>query len=104
MDLRVERVVEQDPQALIAEVERRLRQAFAPEQLSLRDESQRHRAHTGHGGGLHLRLEMVSAQFRGKSLLARHRAVYAVLADLLPGPIHALALHLRAPEDSAQGT
>lgn len=87
--------------SLIAEVERRLRAAFAPERLALRDDTWLHLHHPARGAGLHLHLEIVSALFQGQSLLERHRAVHKVLSDLLPGAIHALSLVARAPDEVA---
>jgi stress-induced morphogen len=46
----------------------------------------------------HWEATIVSAAFAGKSPVERHRMVYAVLADELRGPIHALTLVLRVPE------
>ncbi|MBR9805010.1 BolA family transcriptional regulator [bacterium] len=43
---------------------------------------------------------VVSEQFAGKRQVARHQMVYAVLADELAGPVHALALHTYAPDES----
>jgi BolA protein len=91
--------VPQDTESLIAAIASRLREAFAPERLRLEDESLRHRHHPGRGSGLHLRLEIVSARFRGRSALERHREIYAVLSEYLPGAIHALAIQARAPEE-----
>ena len=41
----------------------------------------------------------VSAGFAGKSLLERHRLVMAALAEEMKGPIHALTLEVKAPEE-----
>ncbi|HEY6984565.1 MAG TPA: BolA family protein, partial [Rhodanobacteraceae bacterium] len=45
----------------------------------------------------HFRVRIVSAAFAGKSALARHRAVYAALGELMQSDIHALAIDARAP-------
>lgn len=42
-----------------------------------------------------------SPKFHGMSPLARHRAVYAALAELMQTDIHALAIDARAPEEDA---
>jgi len=72
---------------------------FAPETLELIDESERHRGHSGYreGGESHFRLRMVSGAFAGQSRVARQRAVNRVLAEELAGPVHALAMELKAP-------
>jgi stress-induced morphogen len=53
------------------------------------------------GGGDHYSADVVAAAFRGKELIEQHRMVYAALGAALHGPIHALALHTRPPEDPA---
>ncbi len=80
-------------------LEEKLRAAFAPEQLEIRDESERHRGHSGwrEGGETHFRVTMVSSAFTGEGRVARQRAVNRVLADELAGPVHALAMELKAP-------
>jgi BolA protein len=42
-------------------------------------------------------VRLVSAAFAGKSRVDRQRLVHGVLADELAGPVHALALQLKAP-------
>lgn len=77
----------------------KLNAAFAPESLDLIDESERHRGHGGYreGGESHFKLKMVSQVFAGKNRVARQRAVNTVLAEELAGPVHALAMELKAP-------
>ena len=53
------------------------------------------------GEGDHFEAEVVSAQFRDRSLVARHRLVYGTLGDRMGGEIHALALHAYTPEEWA---
>ncbi|MBK0400106.1 BolA family transcriptional regulator [Limibaculum sp. M0105] len=83
-------------------IEDKLRQAFAPEALELIDESERHRGHGGwrEGGETHFRLRMTAAAFAGQGRVARQRAVNKVLAEELAGPVHALAMELRAPGEA----
>lgn len=85
--------------SVTATIESKLRAAFAPEAFELVDESERHRGHSGYreGGESHFRLRMVAAAFAGQSRVARQRAVNRVLAAELAGPVHALAMELRAP-------
>ena len=47
----------------------------------------------------HFKVVLVSQQFNGKRKVARHQQVYALLKAELDGPVHALALHLYAPEE-----
>ena len=83
-----------------AEIERRLRAALAPRHLRVVDQSHLHAGHAGARpeGQTHFMVEVVSEAFRGQTPVARHRRVNSLLADLLRGPIHALALHAAPPE------
>jgi len=51
----------------------------------------------------HWKAEIISVAFAGKSLVQRHRLVMAALAAEMKGPIHALTLDVKTPEE-AQGT
>jgi BolA protein len=77
----------------------KLTKAFAPESLSVVDESHLHAGHAGArpGGETHYRVYIVSDAFRGKSRVDRHRMINATLATELAGSVHALAIHARAP-------
>jgi BolA protein len=77
----------------------KLNRAFAPAHLDVADESRLHAGHAGHrpGGETHYRVHIVSAAFKGKSRIERHRMVNGALADELAGGIHALAIDARAP-------
>ena len=78
------------------EIEQRLRAAFDPSELMVRDDSERHRGHAGfqEGGESHFHVKLRSAAFAGQSRIARHRAVHAALGADLVGQIHALSLDL----------
>ncbi|MEL6218136.1 MAG: BolA family protein [Pseudomonadota bacterium] len=80
-------------------IETKLKTAFAPERFELIDDSEKHRGHGGYreGGESHFTLRMVSAAFAGEGRVARQRAVNKVLAEELAGPVHALAMELKAP-------
>ncbi len=73
--------------------------AFAPVELRIVDDSSKHAGHAGArpGGESHFTVAIVSAAFAGKSRVDRQRLVHAALAEELAGPVHALALVLRAP-------
>lgn len=47
----------------------------------------------------HFKVTLVSEQFQGLMPVKRHQQIYALLADELSGPVHALALHLYTPEE-----
>jgi len=78
------------------EIEDRLRQAFAPSELSVIDDSESHRGHAGHqeGGESHFNVKIRSDHFKGMSRIARHRSVHDALGPDLISRIHALALDL----------
>ena len=80
------------------EIESRLQRAFDPTELSVVDDSERHRGHAGYqeGGQSHFNVRMRAAAFKGQSRIARHRAVHAALGAEFVGRIHALALDLDA--------
>ena len=81
----------------------KLTKAFAPEGLSVVDESHQHEGHAGHrpGGETHFRVYIVSEAFRGKSRLDRHRMINTALTAELAGGIHALAIHATAPGEGS---
>ena len=78
----------------------RLREALQPVALEVIDESWQHSGHTGandSGVGTHFRVRISSAQFQGKSPVARHRLVYDALQDFLDQGLHALAIEASLP-------
>lgn len=76
------------PEAIAA----RIRAALPDAQVQLRDLT---------GTADHWQAEVISAQFAGLSLIQRHRLVMGALADELKGPIHALTLDVRTPDEAA---
>lgn len=85
----------------VEQIRERLAAAFAPFELAVEDESHRHAGHAGARDGRgHFRVRVVSAAFRGQAPLARHRAVYAALGQLMQTDIHALAIDARAPDEA----
>lgn len=70
--------------------------------LEVDDDSADHAGHAGAaGGGGHFSLTIVSKAFSGASRLARHRAVLDRVGDLIPHPVHALAIRAYAPGEFA---
>ena len=80
-------------------ISKKLGDAFAPDSLKVLDESHLHAGHAGHrpGGQTHYRVYIVSAAFKGKSRIDRHRMINEALKDELAGGVHALAIHAQAP-------
>ena len=74
--------------------------AFEPESLNIEDDSARHAGHEGAKSGLgHFNVSIVSAHFNGMKMLARHRAVYAALDDMMKTDIHALSIDAIASDE-----
>ena len=84
---------------VMQKIERRLAR-LRPSRIELADDSGLHAGHAGAGGGGHFRLTIVSAQFTGKSTLARHRMIYDALGPMMQQEIHALAIRANAPEET----
>jgi len=86
-------------------IESKLKAALQPTQLRVIDESHLHEGHVGArpGGETHFRVEVVASAFAGQSRVARQRRVYAILADELAGPVHALSVSARTPEEAPAG-
>lgn len=80
-----------------ASIEQKLLQAFTPVHLDVVNESHMHSS--GLGGESHFKVVIVTPSFDGMRLLARHRAVNAVVAEELAEKIHALALHTYTPSE-----
>lgn len=82
-------------------IRQKLEQALQPLRLEIRDDSARHAGHAGarEGGESHFHVTAVSPRFSGLNRVARQRLVYQALAQELAGPVHALSLTLRAPEE-----
>ena len=82
-------------------IDNKLRTRFAPQRLSIEDESSRHRGHAGHreGGESHFKVEIVSSAFEGQSRIARQRLVYQTLKEEFAAGLHALALTTLTPSE-----
>ena len=78
------------------EIESRLRDALAPRELTVRDDSESHRGHAGdqEGGESHFHVIIRSEKFAGQSRINRHRMVHKALGPELVAAIHALSMDL----------
>lgn len=73
---------------------------LAPLFVDIHDDSAEHAGHAGAAGGAgHFSLVIVSKAFAGQGRLARHRAVLERVGDLIPHPVHALAIQAYSPEE-----
>ena len=55
--------------------------------------------HGAASGAGHFSVTIVSEHLLGRTRLARHRAVLERVGDLIPYPVHALAIEARAPDE-----
>ncbi|WP_292294336.1 BolA family protein [Marivita sp.] len=78
------------------QIETRLREALAPRDLVVRDDSEAHRGHSGYqeGGESHFHVIIRSEAFAGQSRINRHRMVHKALGPELVAEIHALSMDL----------
>ena len=74
-------------------------QSLQPQFLEVINESYKHAVPAGSES--HFKVIIVSDQFNGKRLVARHQQVNKILADELVHSIHALALHTMTQEEWA---
>lgn len=78
-----------------------LEAAFSPQSLQIDDDSHLHAGHAGARSGRgHYRIGIVSARFTGLAPLARHRAVYDALGELMSTDIHALSIRAQTPDEA----
>lgn len=96
------------PEGPIASIIReKLNRGLAPTRLEIEDDSARHAGHH-HEGGMdarpggesHFNLTVVAEAFEGQSRVSRQRAVNALLADELAGPVHALSIKALTPQEA----
>jgi BolA protein len=84
--------------SLQEEMRAKLEAAFAPSDLLIRDDSERHRGHAGYqaGGESHWHISMTSQALGGLSRVQMHRAVHNAPGPAIIGRIHALELKLKS--------
>ena len=73
------------------EIEAKIRAALPDARVELRDLT---------GTADHWEATVVSLSFAGKSLVERHRMVFAALSEEMKGPIHALSLKTLTPDQA----
>jgi stress-induced morphogen len=84
----------------VRQIEDRLVESFAPQELLVKDQSHLHAGHAGAQDGRgHYDVRIVSKAFEGQPALARHRMVYKALGELMETDIHALKIHARTPDE-----
>jgi len=86
----------------VQQIEIKLQQNLQPSDLAVIDESHLHVGHAGARDGRgHFRVNIVSPHFEGLTPLARHRLVFAALADLMTTDIHALSIQAVTPAENS---
>ena len=83
-----------------ARIEDKLAAAFAPERLSVINESGLHAGHQpgfDGEGETHMRVRIVARAFSGMGRVARHRAINDLLKAEFDAGLHALAVEAAAP-------
>lgn len=87
-----------------AEIQSRLVAALSPTSLEVIDDSHHHAGHAGHRGDdaeSHFTVKISAASFAGQSRIARQRAVYAALGDLVAADrVHALRIIATGPGEA----
>ncbi len=84
----------------VEQIRERLLAALAPSEIEVIDESHKHVGHAGARDGRgHFAVRLRSSAFEGQGPLARHRAVYEALGELMQTDIHALSIKALAPDD-----
>lgn len=83
----------------LTRLRRRLTTELAPERLEISDDSNHHVGHAGARGGGHFTVHIVSRAFTDKTLLERHRMIYALLEDMMRDDIHALSIQAHSPDE-----
>jgi len=81
-------------------IEARLRAAFSPQELLVKDQSHLHAGHAGAQDGRgHFDVMIVSRDFGDAGRLQRHRMVFDALGELMDTDIHALRVRALTPEE-----
>lgn len=84
-------------------VGQKLTQTLEAQRVDIKDITHRHRRHAeAQDGRAHFEVRIVSQQFTGQRTLARHRAVYDALDDMMKTDIHALSITALTPDEDSE--
>lgn len=87
----------------VAAIRAAIEGALSPVSLAIEDDSHKHAGHAGARDGRgHFSVDVVSSAFTGLAPIARHRAVYAAVGELMTTDIHALAIRARTPDEAGR--
>ena len=76
-------------------IEKKIKNGMHLDFLQVENESHRHSVPAN--SETHFKVTVVSQEFEGVPLIARHRLINNLLKEELQGPVHALALHTMTP-------
>lgn len=79
-----------------ASIRTKLQQALDPVHLEIINDSHMHAV--PRGSETHFRVVVASPRFEGLSLIHRHRLVNDILQEELTGPVHALSIQAKTPQ------
>jgi BolA protein len=81
-------------------IRQRLSAHLDPESIEIEDQSHLHAGHAGAAsGGGHFEVVVVTQDFSGLNMLARHRLVYDALGEAMHNEIHALSIKAYTPDE-----
>ena len=80
-------------------IEKKLGEQLEIHHIEIKDFTGRHLNHKQHDGGFHLEAIIVSDSFIDKTLIDRHKIIYAALGELLKHEIHAFSMKTLTPEE-----
>lgn len=79
----------------------KLSEQLKPTHLEVENVSHQHAGHAGSPGTgeSHFNVTLVSEAFKGMPRVARFRKVHQILKEEMDGPVHALSLELKTPDE-----
>ena len=84
----------------VTTIEQLLVDAFAPQDMLVKDQSHLHAGHVGAREGKgHFDVTIVSEKFDGVNRIGRHRLVYDALGAFMESDIHALRINAFSPAE-----
>ncbi|KAI8465346.1 MAG: bola-like protein-domain-containing protein [Monoraphidium minutum] len=97
--------VEPGMRPIASSMKRKLEAALKPVRLDIINESHKHAGHSGNPSGAadaetHFKVVVVSGEFDGKRLVARHQMMYRLLDDEIKAGVHALSMETKTPEEA----
>lgn len=86
-----------------ASIREKLTEQLSPTKLVIDNVSHKHAGHAGSPGTgeSHFDVAVVSAAFQGLNRVARYRKVHEILKTEMDGPVHALSLSLKTPDEAS---